>query len=119
MPEYLVVICCACAGARLSNTAVAAAAIMRMRCLPWSRVLRCCFAERYVGANMCVNEPNGAIPLGGVGAGSLMRGLLFHTAYELRRIDESQRDQQPNQGRRHIHHRHRCDRLVLEHAGGE
>src|SRR3954468_16319370 len=34
MPEYLVVICCACAGARLSNTAVAAAAIMRMKSLP-------------------------------------------------------------------------------------
>src|SRR3954462_14891718 len=34
MPEYLVVICCACAGARLSNTAVTAAAIMRMKSLP-------------------------------------------------------------------------------------
>src|SRR5436305_3406359 len=34
MPEYLTVIDCACAGARLSNTAGTAAAIMRMKSLP-------------------------------------------------------------------------------------
>ena len=46
--------------------------------------------------------------LGALGAGD-----------DLRRVDEAQRDQQPDQRRHHVDHRHRVDRLHGAHAGGE
>ena len=38
---------------------------------------------------------------------------------DLGRIDEAQRHDQPDEGRRHIDHRHRVDRLAGAHAGRE
>src|SRR4051794_23612392 len=100
MPEYLAVICCACAGARLNNTAAMAEAMMRMESLPGAE-LCVVVAQRYVGTNMFVNEPEAAIPALSH-ARRLVRGLLFYAAHKLCRVDETQRDQEPDQGGRHV-----------------
>src|ERR1041384_3668842 len=116
MPEYLVVICWACAGARPNNNAaVAAAAIMRMTFLP--DVCRSSYRDgrcRLTCLSMNQRTRRSAARLrerfggqaryspAGRGSSASVGGLLLHAADKLRRIDEAQRDQQPHQRQRHV-----------------
>src|SRR5260221_10356957 len=45
--------------------------------------------------------------------------LLLDSGDELRRVDEAQRDDEPDQGRHHVHDGHRGDRLTGAHPGSE
>src|SRR5260221_14778696 len=44
--------------------------------------------------------------------------LLLHPGDELRGVHEAQRDDEPDQGRHHVHDGHRVDRLAGAHPGG-
>ena len=48
-----------------------------------------------------------------------MRRLLLGAGDDLGRVDEAQRDEQPDERRHHVDHRHGVDRLHGTHAGGE
>src|ERR1043165_622836 len=102
MPAYLAVMVWAWADAKPSN-ATAVATMMRMKLLP---EVRYCSRNGRVALTCLSMKQARVFPRL---IRDLMRGLLFHAADQLCRIDEPQRDQEPDHRQRHIDDRHRVD----------